>query len=194
MSGNALTVGGTVVINPSPSLDAAAAADLALSEGVTQLIVAGDAVAQPISEALADHPERDKLRLSSVMSSGMRFSDETKARLHSLGEVTIIDVLASTEGEPFAMGITRSAEELPARFKLAAEAVVLDEQNREVQHTPGATGVLAFRGALPKGYLNEPEKSRETYPVISGVRHVRPVTMCRWTRAGTSSSSAAAPR
>lgn len=174
MSGNTLTVGGTVVINPNPSLDAAAAADLALSEGVTQLIVAGDAVAQPISAALADHPERDKLRLSSVMSSGMRFSDETKVRLHSLGEITIIDVLASTEGGPFAMGITRSAEDLPARFKLAAEAVVLDEQNREVQHTPGATGVLAFRGALPKGYLNEPEKSRETYPVISGVRHVRP--------------------
>lgn len=174
MSGNTLTVGGTVVVNPNPSLDAAAAAELMSAEGVTQLIVAGDAVAQPISEALAAHPGRESLRLNSVMSSGMRFSDETKARLHSLGEVTIIDVLASTEGGPFAMGITRGEEDLPARFKLAPEAVVLDEQDREVQQTPGATGILAFRGALPKGYLNEPEKSRETYPVISGVRHVRP--------------------
>lgn len=174
MSGNTLTVGGTVVVNPNPSLDAAAAAELTSAEGVTQLIVAGDAVAQPISEALAARPDRESLRLTSVMSSGMRFSDETKARLHSLGEVTIIDVLASTEGGPFAMGITRGEEDLPARFKLAPEAVVLDEQDREVQQTPGATGTLAFRGALPKGYLNEPEKSRETYPVISGVRHVRP--------------------
>lgn len=174
MSGNTLTVGGTVVVNPNPSLDAAAAAELTLAEGVTQLIVAGDAVAQPASEALAAHPGREGLRLNSVMSSGMRFSDETKARLHELGEVTIIDVLASTEGGPFAMGITRSEDDLPARFKLAAEAVVLDEKDREVQQTPGSTGILAFRGALPKGYLNEPEKSRETYPVIAGKRHVKP--------------------
>ncbi|GGE63372.1 AMP-binding protein [Nesterenkonia cremea] len=174
MSGNTLTVGGTVVVNPNPSLDAAAAAELTLAEGVTELIVAGDAVAQPVSEALAAHPGREGLRLNAVMSSGMRFSDETKARLHGLGEVTIIDVLASTEGGPFAMGITRSEDDLPARFKLAAEAVVLDEKDREVQQTPGSTGILAFRGALPKGYLNEPEKSRETYPVISGKRHVKP--------------------
>lgn len=174
MSGNTLTVGGTVVVNPNPSLDAAAAAELTRAEGVTQLIVAGDAVAHPVSEALAAHPDREGLRLNSVMSSGMRFSDETKARLHGLGEVTIIDVLASTEGGPFAMGITRSEDDLPARFKLAAEAVVLDEKDREVQQTPGSTGILAFRGALPKGYLNEPEKSRETYPVIAGKRHVKP--------------------
>lgn len=174
MATNTLNVGGTVVVNPNPSLDASAAGDLAIAEGVTQLIVAGDAVAQPIADALEQHPGRDRLRLNSVMSSGMRFSNEVKAQLHRLGRVTIIDVLASTEGGPFAMGITHSEQDLPARFKLAEEAVVLDEGDRQVQQTPGSRGVLAFRGALPKGYLDEPEKSRQTYPVIDGVRHAKP--------------------
>lgn len=174
MSMNTLNVGGTVVISPNPSLNAPAAADLAIREEVTQLIVAGDAVALPMVEALESHPKRQDLRVNSVMSSGMRFSDETKERIHKLGQIRIMDILASSEGGPFAMGITTSAEDLPARFKLTPEAVVLDDRNQEVQDTPGAKGVLAYKGALPKGYLNEPEKTEETYPIINGVRHVRP--------------------
>lgn len=174
MSANTLNIGGTVVVNPASSLVPSAVADLAVTEGVTQLIVAGDALALPAVEALENHPQRQLLKLNSVMSSGMRFSDDVKSRLHRLGEVTIVDVLASSEGGPFAMGVTRTEKELPARFKLTEEAVVLDEQNRQLQDQPGTQGVLAFRGALPKGYLNEPEKSRETYPIIDGVRHVRP--------------------
>ena len=37
----------------------------------------------------------------------MRFSDDVKRRLHALGDLTIIDILASSEGGPFAFGITR---------------------------------------------------------------------------------------
>lgn len=174
ISTNTLNVGGTVVLYPSPSLKPAAAAGLVVRERVTQLVVAGDAVAIPLVEALEDRRSREPLRISTVLSSGMRFSDETKARLHNLGEVTILDILASSEGGPYAMGITRSAGELPARFQLTPDAVVLDERDRQMQDQFGAKGVLAFRGALPKGYLNEPKKSQETYPEIDGVRHVRP--------------------
>lgn len=174
MSANTLNVGGTVVVNPNPSLDADAAADLAVKHQVTQLVVAGDAVALPIAEALERHPERERLAVNSVMSSGMRFGDETKARLHRLRSLTVMDILASSEGGPFAMAITGSEDDLPARFRLTADAVVLDDSLRQVQTEVGAKGILAFRGALPKGYLNDPEKSRDTYPVIDGVRHARP--------------------
>jgi acyl-CoA synthetase (AMP-forming)/AMP-acid ligase II len=50
----------------------------------------------------------------------------------------------------------------------------LDEHQQEVQDRPGAIGVLAFRGALPRGYLNDPERTARTYPVLRGVRHVSP--------------------
>ena len=86
----------------------------------------------------------------------MRFSDETKRRIHTVGRVAIVDILASTEGGPYAMAVTTSAQDLPARFRLTEEAVVLDDGQHEVQHTPGSTGILAYRGALPKGYLDDP--------------------------------------
>lgn len=174
MSMNTLSIGGTVVINPNPSLDPAAAADLAIEQNVTQLVVAGDAVALPIIGALEQHPARADIALTSVLSSGMRFSDDVKRRFHQLKQLRIIDILASSEGGPFAMGITTSVSDLPTRLALTAEAVVLDGQNHEVQGTVGASGVLAYKGPLPRGYLNDPKKSAESYPVINGIRHVRP--------------------
>src|SRR5690606_11784382 len=45
---------------------------------------------------------------------------------------------------------------------------------REVQDQPGAVGILGFRGTLPKGYWRDPDKTRATFPVINGVRHVVP--------------------
>lgn len=171
---NTLAVGGTVVINPRASLAPAAAARLIVSEAVTRLIVAGDAVVVPLVEALEAEQAAAAPSLTSVISSGMRFSDDTKRRIHALGRVAIVDILASTEGGPYAMATTTAADGLPARFQLTEEAVVLDPDQREVQDQPGAVGVLAYRGALPKGYLNDPDKSAETYPVINGVRHCSP--------------------
>jgi 3-oxocholest-4-en-26-oate---CoA ligase len=171
---NTLALGGTVVIYPEPGLDAVAVADLIARERVTRLIVAGDAVAVPVLDALERRAGDAGLALDSVISSGMRFSDDTKRRLHRLGGIAIVDILASTEGGPYAMAITRHEDELPARFRLAEQAVVLDEQQQEVQDRPGAIGVLAFRGVLPKGYLNDPERTARTYPVLRGVRHVSP--------------------
>ncbi|MGM7666369.1 AMP-binding protein [Microbacterium sp. A93] len=171
---NTLAVGGTVVINPSSSLAPAATARLIVAEEVTRLIVAGDAVVIPLLDALENQAGGAASALTSVISSGMRFSDDTKRRIHALGRVTIVDILASTEGGPYATATTSAADELPARFQLTEDAVVLDTGQREVQDEPGAVGVLAYRGALPKGYLNDPEKSAETYPVINGVRHCSP--------------------
>jgi acyl-CoA synthetase (AMP-forming)/AMP-acid ligase II len=171
---NTLALGGTVVINPDPSLVPEDVARLIVEERVSRLIVAGDAVAVPIVEALETRLQGARSGLSSVISSGMRFSDETKRRIHRLGQVAIVDILASTEGGPYAIATTTRAEDLPARFRLAEDAVVLDEARREVQDVPGATGVLAYRGALPKGYLDDPQKSEESYPVINEVRHCSP--------------------
>ncbi|WMY79378.1 AMP-binding protein [Citricoccus sp. I39-566] len=171
---NTLAVGGTVVINPSASLSPAAASRLIVAAAVTRLIVAGDAVVVPLLEALETEQAGSAPSLTSVISSGMRFSDDTKRRIHALGQVSIVDILASTEGGPYATATTTAADELPARFRLTDDAVVLDPGQREVQDEPGAIGVLAYRGALPRGYLNDSEKSEETYPVINGVRHCSP--------------------
>lgn len=170
---NTLTLGGTVLVTSSPRLDADASVRFASEASATRLIVAGDGVAMPLVEAA----ERLDIRLPAVrtvISSGMRFSPDTKRRLHALGDMTIIDMLASTEGGVYASTTTSGARDLPGRPRLFPSAVVLDQDMNDVQDRPGALGILAQRGALPLGYYGDPEKTAATFPVINGVRHVMP--------------------
>lgn len=170
---NTLTVGGTVLITGSPSLDAEAVVRFANDAGATRLVVAGDGVSIPLVEAA----ERMRARLSSVtsvMSSGMRFSPDVKRRLHQLGDLTIHDLLASTEGGGFAVTTTSGVDDLPGRPKLFPAATVLDEHQRDIRDQPGALGVLARRGALPLGYHGDESQTAATFPMIGGERHVVP--------------------
>jgi 3-oxocholest-4-en-26-oate---CoA ligase len=102
----------------------------------------------------------------------MRFGDDAKRRLHDLGVTSIVDLLASTEAGPFAVTTTTSAADLPGRPRLLPGAVVLDERDRDVSARPGATGVLGLRGTLPAGYHGDEAKTRETFRLIDGARHV----------------------
>ena len=170
---NTLTLGGTVLVTSSARLDADAAVRFANEGEATRIIVAGDAVTIPLVEA-AERLGVGLPTVTSVMSSGMRFSPETKRGLHELGDLTIFDMLASTEGGGFAVTTTTGVGDLPGRPKLFPTAVVLDEDMNEVQDRPGALGVLAQRGALPLGYHGDREKTEATFPVIGGVRHVVP--------------------
>ncbi|MEQ6897004.1 AMP-binding protein [Microbacterium sp. KR10-403] len=170
---NTLTLGGTVLVTSSPRFDPDAAVAFAAAASATRIVVAGDGVAVPLVEAA----ERHGIRLPAVrtvISSGMRFSPETKRGLHALGDMTIIDMLASTEGGVYAATTTTGAGDLPGRPRLFPSAVVLDAGRHEVQDHPGALGILAQRGALPLGYHGDPEKTAATFPVIDGVRHVMP--------------------
>ncbi|WP_159501609.1 AMP-binding protein [Microbacterium sp. 18062] len=170
---NALALGGTVLTTSSARLDADAAVELANRWGATRLIVAGDAVTIPLVEAA----ERTATRLrtvTSVLSSGMRFSPDVKRRLHAIADVQIFDMLASTEAGAFAVTTTTGPGDLPGRPRLLPHATVLDEDLEEVRHEVGARGLLALRGAMPKGYRGDTAKTRETFPTIRGRRHVVP--------------------
>ncbi|MEO9247396.1 AMP-binding protein [Citricoccus nitrophenolicus] len=170
---NTLTLGGTVLTTDSPRLDAEAAVRMAVDEQATRLVVAGDAVSLPVLDA-ADAAGVRLDRITSIYSSGMRFGPETKRRFHAHGEMSIIDLLATTEGGGFAVTQTCGAEDLPGRPRLLETAVVLDEEYREVQDQVGAVGILASRGPLPLGYHGDERKTAETFPVIGGRRHVVP--------------------
>ena len=170
---NTLAVGGTVLITSNARLDAEAAVRFANAERATRIIVAGDAIGIPVVEAA--HALGVGLpTVTSMMSSGMRFSPETKKHLHELGDIEIIDLLASTEGGGFAVTSTKSVADLPGRAQLFPSAVVFDENFEQVQDIPGSRGILAQRGALPLGYHRDPEKTQATFPTINGERYIIP--------------------
>lgn len=168
-----LALGGTVVLHAAPSLDIEEALRLVIEHRATRLIVAGDAVALPFVEAAERH-EGGIPHVNSILSSGMRFSDDVKRRLHALGDISIIDILASSEGGPFAFGITRTADDLPAKLMITPGTVLLDEELNEIQADEGALGILAFRGILPQGYFGDPVKTAASFPIIRGHRYVMP--------------------
>jgi acyl-CoA synthetase (AMP-forming)/AMP-acid ligase II len=169
----ALALGGTVVLQAAAHLDVHEALRLAREHEVTRLIVAGDAVALPFVEAVEASGE-PLPHLTSILSSGMRFSDDVKRRLHAQGDIMIVDLLASSEGGPFAFGITRGMGDLPAVFMTTPGTVLLDDEMNEVAPVAGALGILAFRGVLPIGYYGDPDKTARAFPVLNGERYVVP--------------------
>jgi acyl-CoA synthetase (AMP-forming)/AMP-acid ligase II len=183
MTMGTLALGGTVVLHAHPSMDIEEAYRLLDEHRATRLIVAGDALALP----LADVAERQGglPHVKWIFSSGMRFTDEVKRRLHSLGDLEIIDLLASSEGGPFAFGITKSVDDLPARLVLTPGAVLLDEDYNEISLEDGALGILGYRGVLPKGYYGDPEKTAKTFLQIRGKRYVVPGDWARSNGDGT---------
>lgn len=174
---NALVLGGTVVFLPSARFDPLAALRAIAEHRVTRLIVAGNAVVGPLVEVL-ESPDGTGLDISclgTVLSSGMVWSDELKQRLLARApDATLIDIFGASEGGPFAYGVVRGPQDLPSRPRLATGAVVFDGDLTDVTDVVGATGVLAYRGAMPLGYHEDPERTAQTYRVVDGVRYVMP--------------------
>lgn len=173
MSINTLVIGGTVLLTSDMRYDPDGALAFAIRGRATRLIVAGDAVAGPLADAAERAGATRPDTVTSIISSGMRFSPETKARLHRLGDIEIVDMLAATEAGPFAFRTTRGEADLPGLLRLLPNAVVLDEYRRPVTEV-GARGILALKGTLPKGYHGDAAKTAATFPVIDGIRYVIP--------------------
>jgi len=176
---NTLTLGGTVVFLDNPRFDAAQVLRTVQDRRVTRTVIAGNAVSAPLVDELrraagAGVPY-DVSSLDLIVSSGMAWTDESKGELlEHLDGALLFDIFGATEGGPFAYAFVRSAADLPSRIVLADGAVVLDEDGRELDRESGATGVLAYSGPKPVGYLDAPEKTSETYRHLNGKVYVSP--------------------
>jgi fatty-acyl-CoA synthase len=177
MAMSQLSLGGCVVTLPGRSLDADELWQACHDNGVTALVIVGDAFARPLLAALDDHGDQwDLTRLQGMVSSGVMWSQAVKERLlDHLPQVTIFDSLGSSEA--IGMGASYSSRgnvSDTARFALGADAVVITEDGRRVEPGSGEIGRLGVGGLLPVGYYKDEAKTAATFPVIDGARYSLP--------------------
>lgn len=171
-----LLTAGEVIFTGATSLDPDRVWQAVRDHRVTSLLIAGNAIARPLVDALvaAERSGRpyDLSSLRTIISSGTTFTDDLKAELHRRGSMTIYDGLAASEGGPFAFAVTSSEEDLPSRLRPVEGTLVIDDADQPLGPGSDRTGVLAFSGALPLGYHNDPERTASTYRTIQGRRSV----------------------
>jgi acyl-CoA synthetase (AMP-forming)/AMP-acid ligase II len=161
-----LHTGGTVVVAPGPSFDAARVVELIERERVNTLSIVGDAMARPLCQAAAG---RDLSSLLVISSGGAILSATVKQELGERipGAMVLNAFGASETGHQGTMFPGAGAA-----FFMDATTTVLGDDGRPV--APGAVGRLARRGHLPLGYYNDPEKTAATFVTIDGVRWCLP--------------------
>lgn len=169
----------TVVFCAAPRLDPHEVLTLVERHRVTGFSVIGDAIARPLLDALeeaaANGRPYDLSSVQTVMNTGGIWSAPVKKGMLRHGRFTIVDGLSATEAGGFATAETSDPSEIEtARFRLGPNARVLNDEGKDVAPGSGEIGMLATTGHLPKGYLNDPEKSAATWPVIDGVRYAMP--------------------
>ncbi len=165
-----------MIFTGSTSLDPDRVWQAVQDHRVTSLLIAGNAIARPLVDALvaAEQSGRpyDLSPLRTIISSGTSFTDDLKTALHRRSSVTIYDGLAASEGGPFAFAVTASEADLPSRMRPVEGTMIIDDTDQPLAPGSEATGVLAFGGALPLGYHNDPERTAATYRTIRGRRCV----------------------
>lgn len=171
-----LLTAGEVVFTGTPALDPAAVWRTVARHRVTTLLIAGNAVAGPLVEELlaaesAASPH-DLSSLRTLISSGTTFTDDLKAVLHEHADLVIYDGLAASEGGPFAFAVTTGPADLPSRFRPTPDTLVLDAEGEPRPPGDPRPGVLAFGGALPLGYHEDPQRTASTYRHLHGGRYV----------------------
>jgi acyl-CoA synthetase (AMP-forming)/AMP-acid ligase II len=176
----ALLRGGSVVLLSSRRFDADELWRLVEQERVTDIAIVGDSFARPMVAALVAREEAgDPVDLSSVRvisSSGITWGYETKAALRRRGQMLLLDMLGASEGGPFATSKTPPGAEPPetATFTIADRAVLLADDGSVIPRGDDRIGVLAYKGAGPLGYFNDPVKTAAVFREIGGERYVIP--------------------
>ena len=167
-----LLLQGSVVTLTNRSFDAHELWQAVEREGVSAVVIVGDAFAKPMLRAL-DEKGYEAPSLKTIVSSGVMWSTEVKEGLLKHLDVTLYDGLGSTEGAMGTTISTRAGVGTTAKFTTNPSVKVVTEDGREVQPGSDEIGMVAAISAS-LGYFKDPEKSARTFMVIDGVPHSLP--------------------
>ncbi|CAN5586865.1 acyl-CoA synthetase [soil metagenome] len=172
-----LANGGCVVTLEGRALDIGELLDTIEAKQVNLAAIVGDAFAKPMLRALDAEPERwDLSKLIALTSSGVMWSEDTKARLLAHhGAMMLIDAFSSSEALGMGQSVSSAAATSDtAKFVLGENARVIDDDGHDVVPGSGQTGRVAVKGFTPTGYYKDPVKSAATFITIDGDRYSMP--------------------
>ena len=175
----ALLASGRVVFLTGRSYDARELARTVAAEHVDTVSLVGDVFALPLADALDQAVEAgspyDMSSLRCMLSVGVTWSADVKRRLLAHGDFVCRDMVAASEGGPFAVSETRRGDDVvTSRFMLIPGARVLDEAGRDVVPGSGQVGVLAAPADDEVGYLGDAARTAQTFRTVDGRRWVVP--------------------
>ncbi|HTW02360.1 MAG TPA: AMP-binding protein [Streptosporangiaceae bacterium] len=173
----ALLASGRVVYLTSRSYDPDELARTVGEQRADTVSIVGDVFALPLADALdraalAGRPY-DLSSLRRILSVGVTWSADVKRRLLEHGDFVCRDLVAASEGGPFAISETRRGDDpRTARFTLMPGARVIDDEGGDVVPGSGQVGMLAAPTDDEIGYLGDDEKTAQTFRSFGGRRWV----------------------
>jgi len=173
-----MLLGGTVVTTARLGLNPDRLWGLTEEHQVTDIVIVGDAFAKPMLAALDDAQKRgtpyDLSSVKQISSSGVMWSQETKQALLKHHDMTLVDIMGSSEGGMGSSVTTRDMSANTAKFELNEGVKVITDEDKLVQPGSGERGRIATSTFVPLGYYKDPEKSAETFREVDGVRYSFP--------------------
>jgi fatty-acyl-CoA synthase len=135
----------------------------------------GDAFGRPLLEAI----ERRRCELPSlraIVNGGAPLGADTKrALLACLPGRMIVDAIGSSESGQQGIHISHASVVQTGKFeRIASTRVLSADRSRVLAPGDPELGWLAQSGRVPLGYLGDPDKTRETFPVLDGMRWAIP--------------------
>ena len=173
----ALLASGRVVYLTGRSFDADELARTVAEQRADTVSIVGDVFALPLADALDRASDEgrpyDLSTLRRILSVGVTWSADVKRRLLAHGDFVCRDLVAASEGGPFAVSETRRGDDLvTSRFTLAPGARVIDDEGNDVVPGSGQVGMLAAPASDRIGYLGDRAKTAETFRSFGGRRWV----------------------
>jgi fatty-acyl-CoA synthase len=169
----AMNLGGTVVTLVNRHFDVAELFAAVERHRATNIVIVGQAFAQPMLEHLDAEPGRyDLSSVAVISSSGVMWSqDNREGLLRHMPQALLYDSFGSSEA--VGLGASVSAAGVApetARFMVTENNAVFTDDGRRVEPGSGEMGMVAVGGYLPVGYYKDEVKTAQTFRELEGRR------------------------
>lgn len=168
-------LGGTVVTLPAAGFDPDAVWRAVQERRATHITIVGDSFAKPLlaafDAAAAAGRAYDVASLRFIASSGAMWSAEVKQALLARLDLSLVDVIGSSEGSLGRALASRGEPVATGHFLPRSTTRVFAADDTPVTPGSGVPGRLAASLVVPLGYYKDERKSAATFRTIDGVRY-----------------------